>query len=398
MTKHSSGPLLALGVALAAFAGADEPVTVGKTLTLHSKVLNEDRTLLVHTPPACERTGVRCPVLYLTDADAQFLHTVGTTEFLARNNLMPPLVVVGITNTDRGRDFTPTRAGAGVSGNRNPLPNSGGADNFLKFIETELTPYVEKRYGGRPYRIFCGHSLGGLLALHALFSRPELFNAVIAVSPTLMWDNDLPLRRAREFFAAQPELNRTLFVTAGSEGPEMEQAFDELQKILKGVTTRGFISATLLMEDEDHGSVVLRSHYAGLRKVFDSWRPPVDPLTGALEGGLDTIRQHYAGLSERFGYPVEPPEGLVNNIGYAEMARGQMERAVEAFRQNAAAYPESANVHDSLGEGLEAAGRLQEARDSYAKAVALGEKAKDPNLAVFRAHLENVEKKLKTSS
>jgi len=371
MTKHRSGPLLALGVALATFAGADEPVTVGKTFTLHSKVLNEDRTLLVHTPPACERAAVRCPVLYLSDAEAQFLHTVATAGFLARNNLMPPLVVVGITNTDRARDFTPTRAGAGVAGNRNPLPNSGGADNFLKFIETELVPHVEKSYGGQPYRIFCGHSLGGLFALHALFSRPDLFNALVAVSPTLMWDDDLPLRTAREFFAARSELQRTLFVTAGAEGPEMEQAFDELQRVLKGVTTRGFVSVTAFMPDEDHGSIVLRSHYAGLRKIFEGWRPPVDLLTGALDGGLETVRRHYAGLSERFGYPVEPPEGLVNNIGYTELARGERGRALQAFRLNVANYPDSANVHDSLGEAYLLAGDHARAAESYRRVLEL---------------------------
>jgi tetratricopeptide (TPR) repeat protein len=178
----------------------------------------------------------------------------------------------------------------------------------------------------------------------------------------------------------------------------MEQAFDELQKVLARVKAPSFVSGTLLLEDEDHGSVALRSYYAGLRKIFESWRPPVNPLTGALEGGLETVRRHYAGLTERFGYPIQPPEGLVNGIGYVQLAQGRSELALEAFRLNAANYPESANVHDSLGDGLDAAGLLKEARESYAKAVALGEKAKDPNLAVFRQHLENADRKLKPPS
>jgi predicted alpha/beta superfamily hydrolase len=35
----------------------------------------------------------------------------------------------------------------------------------------------------------------GLLATHALLAWPELFNAIIAVSPTLDWDDDLMLKR-----------------------------------------------------------------------------------------------------------------------------------------------------------------------------------------------------------
>ena len=391
MNKTAMGLLLALGGALAPAAGAQEPILLGRSFVLRSRVLNEDRKLMVATPAGYDQGRQRYPVLYLTDGETQFAHTAATASFLARNNRIPPLIVVGIANTDRTRDLTPTKASLTVAGQQNPFPTAGGADNFLKFIETEVFPHVEKTYRTHPFRILCGHSLGGLFALHALFSRPELFNAVVAASPTLIWDNDLPLRRAKELFAGRAELKRTLFVTSGAEGPEMDQAFGELQSILKGVTTSGFLWGAERMEDEDHGSVVLRSYYAGLRKIYEPWSPPIDRVTGALEGGLETLKRHYADVSARFGYEVQVPEALANAVGYAELARSRTERALEAFRFNAAAYPDSANVHDSLGEGLEAAGKLQEARDSYARSVTLGEKAGDPNLPIFRQHLAAAE-------
>ena len=395
MTKNDLGLLLALGAALASAAGAEEPITLGKPLTLQSKVLDEDRTLIVYTPPGHDQGKQGYPVLYLTDGETQFIHTVATVEFLARNNLMPELIVVGITNTDRTRDLTPTKPRPAAGDQQNRFATAGGGDRFLKFIETEVVPHVEKTWRTRPWRMLCGHSLGGLFALHALFSRTELFDAVVAASPTLMWDNDLPLVRAHEFFAARSALKKTLVVTSGTEGPEMEQAFDEMQKILEGVKSQGFVSAAVRMPDEDHGSAVLRSYYLGLRKIFEGWRPPIDPVTGALPGGLDGVKRHYAALSGRFNYEIPPPEPLVNNVGYAELARGQTARALEAFRLNAATYPDSPNVHDSLGECLEADGKPREARDSYARAVALGEKVKDPNLGFFRQHLEAAEARLK---
>jgi predicted alpha/beta superfamily hydrolase len=118
---------------------------------------------------------------------------------------------VGIANTDRTRDLTPTHADI-----KNPdgttvtaFPTSGGADRFLDFIQTEPIPEIEKRYRTAPYRIFAGHSVGGLLAIHALITRPDLFNAYIAVSPSLQWDNGHTLRQAQQFFATNAELKKT---------------------------------------------------------------------------------------------------------------------------------------------------------------------------------------------
>ena len=48
---------------------------------------------------------------------------------------------------------------------------------------TELIPKIEGQYRTQPFRIFAGHSLGGLFAVHTMLTRPDLFNAYIAVSP-----------------------------------------------------------------------------------------------------------------------------------------------------------------------------------------------------------------------
>jgi predicted alpha/beta superfamily hydrolase len=147
---------------------------------------------------------------------------------------MPPLIVVAIANTDRNRDLTPSHAGVPHSdGTVAPVPTSGGADKFLDFIQTELVPEIEKRYAIHPYRIFTGHSLGGLFAIHALINRPELFNACIATSPSLWWDNFRTVHQADAFFAKQKEFKKALFFALGNEGGDMTEGFDQLQKTLR---------------------------------------------------------------------------------------------------------------------------------------------------------------------
>ena len=165
----------------AAFAQA--PAIPGvTTLRLKSEVLGEERIILVRTPSGYEAGNQRYPVLYMTDGDAHIGHTGATIEFLSRNGRMSELIVVGITNTDRTRDLSPTHVKtAAVAGVQ--FPTSGGADKFLKFIESELIPDIEKRYRVQPYRILAGHSLGGLFVVHAMLSRPELFNSYIRCEP-----------------------------------------------------------------------------------------------------------------------------------------------------------------------------------------------------------------------
>jgi len=374
---------------------AATPITIGETVKIPSKVMGEERTLLISLPEAYARANTRFPVLYLTDGDAHLMHTRGTIAFLARNGLMPDMIVVAVTNTDRARDLTPSRSdmtrpdGAVVK-----LPTSGGADRFLDFFEKEAIPYVETNYRTLPFRVFSGHSFGGLFAIHAFLTRPDLFNAVVSVSPTIFWDADLELKRARTFFADRKALKRTFFMTVGKEGAQMENPFEVFRGVLASNAAAGFRWGSMTFPDEDHGSVVLRSHYYALKKVFEDWRLPRDPESGDYKGSLEDMKKHYAAASERLGFAVLPPEPVVNGIGYQALQKKDTVRALEFFHYNVATYPESANVYDSLGDGLEAAGKLDEALASFTKAANAGEKSGDPNAEAFRKNADRLREKL----
>lgn len=393
-------PLFALSAfALTAAAQGPPPATYNQEparFQLKSEVLGEERTVLVRVPAGYERGDQRYPVLYLTDGDAHILHTTATVQFLARNGRMPEMIVVGVTNTDRTRDLTPTRVETLPANPNVRFPTSGGADKFLKFVETELIPHVEKNYRVQPFRILAGHSFGGLFALHAMLSRPELFNAYIAVSPSLQWDNFLLTERAKEFFKDRKEYKRTLYVSLGDEPGDIGDGFRMFRDLLARQKTGGFVWQAAHMTDEDHGSVVLRSHYEGLRKVFDGWQLPRDPNTGAVAaGGFKGVIEHYRKLSARLNYEVLPPEPVVNFIGYQHMNQRQNEDALAAFKWNVEHYPRSANVYDSLAEFYERDGKPDLALPLYARAVALGREASDPNLNVYRQNHDRVAALLK---
>lgn len=360
-------------------------------LKIDSKVMGEQRTVLVHLPQSYRAGSRAYPVLYMTDAPAQFDHTVATATFLARQGRMPEVIVVGVTNTDRTRDLTPTHLDqtAFDGGAPVPFPTSGGGPKFLTFFESELIPKIESSYRTIPYRVFAGHSFGGLFALNALFSRPKLFNAVIAVSPSFTWDDHWALRTAEKFLDANRELNGMLVYTLGDEGDANRKDFEELKKLVTRRAPRGFETFTYYYPDEDHGSVVMPSHHAALKKIFDSWRFPINGADD-VKKMFPRAQEHYAQLSKRIGVPIGVPEDIANRIGYLLLQRGWKSEAVEVFRANAAAYPGSPNVHDSLGEALERSGDVAAAKESYAKAVEAGTKTNDPNLAIFRRNFERL--------
>jgi predicted alpha/beta superfamily hydrolase len=313
---------------------------------------------------------------------------------------MSEMIVVGITNTDRTRDLSPTHVTTTVAGGNTALqfPTSGGGDKFLKFIETELIPEIEKRYRVDPYRILAGHSLGGLFAIHAMISRPELFNSYVAVSPALQWDNQVVVKRAEDFFKSRKEWQATLFTSLGHEPGPIEDGFYQLKQVLEKNAPKGFEWEARVLDDEDHGSVVLHSHYLAMRKVFTGWQIPRDPETGQVVGDFKSVEEHYQKLSQKFRHTIPVPENLINQMGYQSLFAGRSDEAIMIFKTNVERYPDSANVYDSLAEAYERSGRLELAAPLYEKAHTLGQQNKDPNLAVYKANFDRASEKLKQAA
>ena len=392
--------VFALLVLVSASALAQAPLPGVTALKINSAVLGEERTILVRVPAGYETNNLRYPVLYMTDGNAHIGHTSSTVEFLARNGRMSEMIVVGINNTDRTRDLSPTRVTTTVAGGNSALqfPTSGGADKFLKFIETELIPDIEKRYRTNPYRILAGHSLGGLFAVHAMVSRPDLFNSYVSVSPALQWDNQVVVKRAEDFFKARKEYEATLFMTLGHEPGPIEDGFYQLKQVLEKNQTKGFEWAAQVLDDEDHGSVVLRSHYLAMRKVFDGWQVPRDPDSGQVAGNFKSVEEHYQKLTKKFRYNVPVPELLINQMGYQSLFADRVDEAIAIFKTNVERYPESANVYDSLAEAYERSGKIELAAPLYEKAQTLGQKNQDPNLAIYKANFDRVSEKIKQAA
>jgi len=92
LSAVASGVPSALTAQTAETSEVAEPIVIGERVSIHSAVLDEDRPLLIYTPPGYEQSADRFPVLYLLDANDHFHHTTGVTQFLSANNRMPAMI------------------------------------------------------------------------------------------------------------------------------------------------------------------------------------------------------------------------------------------------------------------------------------------------------------------
>ena len=336
------------------------PIVIGQRVKWHSNIMNEDRMLWIYTPDTSLASSTRYPVIYLLDGDGHFLHAAGVVQFLSSNNRMPQMMIVGISNTNRTRDLTPPPADTA-------LPGSGGADTFLRSIKEELIPYVDAHYKTSPYRVLIGHSFGGIFALNALLKRPDLFNSYVIISPSLWWGKDTLVNQVLGLLKNPTKGKTFVYETVGNEGPRMVTPALRLKELIDNRPADGLEWKIKLMDAEDHGSIVHRSIYDGMEFIFSPWR-----FRGSLvAAGMAGLERHFRELSDRYGYQIDVPELVVNNLGYQYLFQNRLEEAIDVFKWNVQHYPDSWNVYDSLGEAYAKKGETRLAIENYEKSIVM---------------------------
>ncbi len=382
--------MVALAVLLVSFAALapaqDEPIVIGNTIKIHSAVLNEDRTILVSLPRYYDVDRLRCPVVYLLDANTLFLQTVAATRFLAeRRGMAPEMIVVGVTNTDRDRDLTPAPSVPDPE-----VPTAGGADRFLRFLTTELRPYIEGRYRTEPYRILIGWSFGGLFAVHALLSEPDSFDAYITLSPGLFWDNKAECAAAAKLFESGAQLKKFLYLSHGRENNDHPESVQAFAKVLGRKAPASLKWKLDYLPDDTHQSLPARAIDNGLRSLFAGWALPDNALPGVAD-----FEKRFAALSQEFGFACRPTLSQLTDMSFGLLRRSPKRKgeALGMFLYAVRCYPDSADAHDSLSVAYESSGQVALALESSRTAFRLAEQFSDPQLEAYRKRLKGLEAK-----
>ncbi|WP_259337843.1 alpha/beta hydrolase [Colwellia sp. RSH04] len=156
------------------------------------------------------------PVIYLTDAWYSFQIVSGATRYPMNSGKMAEAIIVGISyekgsrgDLSRVYDYTPVKSSLWRK-------DTGGADQFIRFIETDVFSYIENNYRTNPdNRIFVGNSLGGLLGSYILLTKPELFRHYILGSPSYWFHNKTIFALAPPLLAKNQNVKANVFIAIG---------------------------------------------------------------------------------------------------------------------------------------------------------------------------------------
>jgi predicted alpha/beta superfamily hydrolase len=379
-------------------AAQDSVITLWTREVVKSSKLNEDRPIFVATPDGYRAGTQRYPVLVILDANdrPQFNLAVANVAFLASRGAIPPLIIVGIPNgKDRTHDLTPSSTSPDVKN----FPTSGGASLFADFIVDEVVPLIRSKYRTLPGIILAGHSFGGLLALEVAAKKPGAFNGVIAMSPALWWNDSSGVVSYSDALARSNKSQR-VFVTSGGLEDVIDRPTQRFSRRLDSLKPALTAFGYRRYPEDNHGLTPSPSLADGLRFVFEPVSVAKLPLStlgpgsdsAAVVRALLESRQRYAVGARAFGLDERLPEAEVNALGYNVMQELKKPAlAVWVFQQNVRDFPESANVYDSLGDGLLAKGDTTAAIAQFRRAVDIAKRTGHPVLEESQRKLKTLE-------
>ena len=199
-------------------------------------------------------TKQRYPVVYLLDGDSFFHSLVGIRKTLAsgRGKYLPPCIIVGVLNTDRTRDFTPTASAAGRDGkiSIDAIPQGGGSEAFSKFLTEELRPAIDSAYRTNGWNMLIGHSYAGLFTLNTFLRHTELF--------ALIEGKDFA---GKSLYIGVASKKRTDRVDI-----HLDKVSYLLSEVLPQAENLRFFSKSF--PDENHGTVAVPGIYDGIKQLF----------------------------------------------------------------------------------------------------------------------------------
>jgi len=247
------------------------PLVLGQTLHVDSKILGQRRVINVYLPPGYAQGTERYPVLYMPDGGAQedFPHIMGTIDVSIRNEVIRPMLVVGIENIERRHDLV---GPSEVADDLKAAPHAGGADRFRAFLREELKPYIAAHYRVTRESAIVGESLAGLFVLETLLVEPDLFDGYLAADPSVWWNAQHLVRGAAARFAAWSAGPKALYI-ATSEEPSTRDGVELLVTALRATPPPGLVWHYEPMPDEHHSTIYPLASVKGFRALFALPRP-----------------------------------------------------------------------------------------------------------------------------
>jgi predicted alpha/beta superfamily hydrolase len=331
----------------------------GEKHTITSSILEDDRKYVVYLPEGYEESEEKYALLVVVNAnyDPYFAHAASVVQLLSSGARIPPMIVVGIHTTDHAIDFFHVP--------HPRIPNSGKADNFLRFIKEEFIPLMNENYRTNGFKILYGASNGGMFTVYSLLKDSDSFNGYIAGSPMLGWGAEVFMEKGKEVFTSDSTLNRFLYMEYGEHDYEkVVETIPAFAELVEQNSPKDFVWKWRNIEGEAH--VPITTLYNGLSMIFPEW--PMTTEQGMNEG-LEGVEQFYEMLSQKYGIDIKLPEEVLSDIGVKWILKEEPEKGRPFLERMIELYPHSEGGYYLLGVVEERGENLDKAVELYEKSL-----------------------------
>lgn len=270
-------------------AQRENPNVAGTTkgYTIKSSFNNKTYKLYISLPKAYSNLDtLHYPVLYVLDGKFSFTSFHYIREVLDLGKEIKDIIIVAIADSgetdsdwlaERYNDFTPSNVPQSdiqwskMMNITDGKLKSGGAELFLRTVENDIIPLVDKHYKTTADRGLSGHSLGGLFVGYCLVKKPDLFKRYGINSPSFWWNNNEILSLENSFAKQGKSITANVFFSAGAlEGGMMITPITAFIDSLKNHDYKGLIMTSQIFDGETHLSVVPACSSRTLKVLYGS--------------------------------------------------------------------------------------------------------------------------------
>ncbi len=353
--------------------------------SIDSKFPTEKRTFTVQLPKSYySQTKFAYPVMYLLDGQSNLEYSDAVENYLADNALMPEVIIVAMhSGATRSRDYLPMNEQNEASGN---------ADQFLKYMEQELLPFIDKNYRAAPLKILSGHSYGGVCVTFAMIEKPDMFQAYFAQSPFLDKTIGNPLvEHLAKFLEANPKLDSFYYMNVGDE-PNLEENFKKVKELFEAKAPKSFKWNAEYNMGKSHMTTRFVGQYYALEHFFaKDWTLSQQEI---ISGKFAGVKKHIDDLSKKYGYPILYSEQTLAQATQIFLSTQDVPSATKTAELVTTQYPKSAIAHFFLAVSSRASGNKEKAIQAVETAIKLYEANPKEELKPLYANMKQLQQVL----
>lgn len=347
------------------FGQDSKPITIGQKYVIESEILNESREYWVYLPSDYDKSKYDYSVLYLLDGQEHFHLITGIVNHMSRLvPRIPGMIIVGVVSTedDRVRDYTP-----------NPieiLPNGGGADLFVKFLQEELMPQINNYFRTNDYRLLFGHSLAGVCVNYTFINHNELFNVYFAADPAIFVDPTIE-DNIKSYITHQDSIKSKYFLSvSGLVDSTTIEPNIEISEFVETSYSKKINWNFKFYPNEDHVSMTLKAIYEGLEELYSYYKIP---NTYIHSFDKENILKHIKLNENRYDIHVALPEQLINEYSMHFCSEQRYDDALELLQLNIDNYKDPYETYYFLGQVYSMKGDKEKALENYEKSYGIKE-------------------------